>query len=298
MSDQNGNNGAGGMSVVSGLFDDGPAFAPLNGNSPEDIEAFLKDILNDGPIDSLKLLEVNSFGNERLIRHLPVSALSPEDLSQNLMRVINGFAAGTTRRTTFILQAFKGNEQKGMHTIVRDAAYNGSRNGVMLEQVSNEQALLGMLMRHNEASARQSGVGVEMVLSYQSRIIKEQREEITRLRAEQIGVTQLLQQTMVASVDTELMRERGRMRLGIEKAIGDKAVEVLPLVVKKLTETKTLDAMGQMFGNLKTFVQSLKPEQLGAFMATLEPAQAAQLKGLLEATTAEDESGKAEGASE
>ena len=264
-------------------FSDDPHFAPIEGGSAQDIEAFLTSVLEGGPIDNLALFRITLAGEE-LVRRFPVGSISPVDLAQNIQRIIAGITQAQNRRTSFLLQACKGTELRGTTPIIREASSNGTSGPGTGIEPANEHGFLAQTMRHTEAAFRYGLTGGESALAHWKMIATEQAKRIRELESREIQVTDFARQVMIREVDTEYMRGKNKQNLELQKAAGEMLIKAIPHVIKKVTETKALDKATGVLAKVETLVKSLKTEQVVALAGILEPEQAEALKGLLAET--------------
>lgn len=142
-------------------------------------------------------------------------------------------------------------------------------------EAPTEQGLLGMLMRHQEATMRLAATGqAELLASYQ-RLLEERDRRISELEERELSVRQQLGALAENQASIEVAQLRELKKEERTDRVMETLMPLLPTVAGAALGKVAPDAGAAIeLASIDALVLGINPKQLEALQATLEPAQA------------------------
>lgn len=149
------------------------------------------------------------------------------------------------------------------------------------EEPANTRGLLSQLMRHNEALAKTMVHAVSGITTVMARRLESSDNAISRLTEAQHRNMALLEEAKSEQHvrDMELLKENSKQER--TDKIFEKLSLLVPVVINKLAGQKVFNSDDPSALMLKSFAESMSPEQFQKIQATLSPEQMLVLGQLL-----------------
>lgn len=246
----------------------------VHGADAEELEDFLSDVCEGGTVDRIVLSTTDLEQGTRKIRDFIVTAIQPAVLAAKVRRIVTGYAVARSARTVFVLEAHAGGERVGELPIVREIKPTGASS----TPAATQEGWLGHVMSQNRELIRQQVGALDLALSHMGRLLAATHHRLEWLEQNRIATAEHAAQNIVQSVDVDLLKRRGHMRLEAEEQL---YALVLKLGLPALAERV---AGRSLLGELRPLVASLKkdPEKMAKIGALLDEDERKALGALVE----------------
>jgi len=162
-------------------------------------------------------------------------------------------------------------------------------------EAPTERGIVQQLMRHNEANARVMTMGMAEVVRQQNRMIERIANQNDSLMDKHFNVLDLYEKMMMAESGREIEKLRVTSEIQRTETVVEKFLQLAPAVVNRLGGKKMLPEKASPAEMMvMSFVQSLRPDQMGEILTKLDPEQQMIIMELIQNQQAREDSDKAE----
>jgi hypothetical protein len=188
--------------------------------------------------------------------------------------------------TLFALFSFRADPRMHVDRMLRRVEGTaGGGNALFGEtEASDARGIVAMMMRHNEAAARIAlGQTLEIVEHYKS-ISKERGERVAALEEKQVENIKLFERLMSLQHERDLEKLREHRKDEGRAFVRQKVDLIAPVILSKVLSAGMPKGQGAVLGEevLRQFLKSLRPDQMHAIVATLNPEQIVTMAELYE----------------
>jgi len=157
-----------------------------------------------------------------------------------------------------------------------------------VSEPATQKGLVAQLMRHNEAIMRSNVLTTNQNLAMLQRTVANQYSHIEKLLDDRRENFEIVETLKSEHHERELATRESNSRQDRFDQMAEKANLLLPAVVNRIAGKKLLpETVSPMQDMMKTFAESLSPEQIATIMPTLKPEQQIALMEFME-TSQED----------
>lgn len=157
-----------------------------------------------------------------------------------------------------------------------------------LSEPATKQGFLGQVMRHNEGYAKANMFATNQVIGMLSRTVNQLAEHNEKLMVERRRSYETQEELLSLKHERDLMSIEAETKAKHMQALFDKGNILLPALVNRISGKKILpEETGPMTDMLKSFAETLDPQQLAYIMKGLRPEQQIAMIEFLQATQKE-----------
>ncbi len=243
-----------------------------------------------GPCQEFRLMHIGVGGNtDGIIETFPVSADYDESQLNSLTDAIlqSALADATTMGHTqkYAIQAIFLVDAElvsmARFTIAQQAGDGEEvQDGIQSTEPANTQGLLAQNQRHLESTMRMNLQMATGTMAALQGMNERYARQIDTMLEEKFKTAELLSDLLDKKAERDTRAKDADVAIAMKTKAAENFMPMLPTILNKLMGGKFLPE-GRMKDGLKTFAESLTPEQIDAMMAPLNDAQKAAMAEVL-----------------